>query len=881
MSKYDLPPYRFKSIHSLFVGGIIIVITVVSLPLLFSGVSIIDDISYEFGHEILSEQLKSLIEPIDLRYKTIERIGLEDSETHLLEIKNSALADMGHFHYKDTGSIFVVENQGKILLATDFSTHNVPSLAEFRQESGMIEYQTATRNRIGVVQYYSPWNAYIGLSMDRGELFAPRSLFIRISLVVLFCVLFFASLCAVAIYHLIVSPVLRITHFAEQVNRGNLHATIPGTFILELATVKKDITGMVAALINREKKYRAIFNAPSDVILLHEGEGGKILEVNSAIQTMYGYTPDECLSMTIGDISSGQYPYTTEGAANKIQELSLVEQLRFEWHCKKKNGELFWVDVSLLPLHLEGEFRVLAVIRDIDKQKKDRENLTSEKEQLAITLRSIGDGVITTDRKGHIVLINKIAEELTGWSQQESVGRSLNEILHLFDGKDGKDDRVEVDPVTEVLETGRQIEFPRDTFLISRDGSRKEIADSVAPIFDSNSLVVGVVLVFRDITERKHLEKEVQKIKKLESVGVLAGGIAHDFNNLLSAILGNINLTRLLIESDSRPDELLAEAEKASLRARKLTQQLLTFSKGGEPIRETTDLAEIISENATFVLRGSSTRYDLMVPNDLWQADIDPGQIGQVIQNIIINSRQAMGEKGGHITINAKNCSNCTDHHVLSKSCIHMSIKDDGPGMSPHILEKIFDPYFTTKEDGSGLGLAICHSIIKKHNGILLVESTPGQGTHFTIKLPISREDSSPDSDIMEVGRSLHPLKVLVMDDEEILLTIVSEMLLMLGHQVKTVKNGTEAIHLFEKESKDGSPFDAIILDLTIPGEMGGKEAGGKLLELDPHAKIIVASGYSNDPVIANYQDYGFTGRLIKPFHLQDLEKTLTSLQTI
>ncbi len=881
MNFLNVLTFHFKSIQSLFVAGIILLITIASIPLLLTGTYIINTITSEFGNEILHKELNSLIEPIAFRYKTLERIGLEDSQTHLNEIKKNAITNLRHYQYKKTGTIFVISKDGDIILSKDFSaqdTSNLNSLfTQLKDTKQMIEYRNRTTRRIAVTQFFSYWNAYVGLAMDKKELFAPRNLFIIISLTVLFFMLFIASLCTLPIHRFIIAPTLRLADYAEQLSKGNIQTHLSGTFILELATVKKNIIGMVNTLINREEKYRAIYNAPRDAIILHEAGSGKVLEANEAIEVLYGYTPEELINMTIGDISSGVPPYTMEEAGEKIRQLEYVDHLRFEWQGKKRNGHLFWVDVSLRPFTYGNKTGVLSVIRDIDDQKRAAESLAAEKEQLAITLRSIGDGVITTDNQGTVILVNKIAEALTGWSQQEAAGQNLDNVLQLVDTKDGTPI---MNPAWEVLSTGLHVELSGNTSLIAKDGSIKEIADSAAPIFDTSSKIVGVVLVFRDVTEKQRLEKEVLKIQKLESVGVLAGGIAHDFNNLLSAILGNINLVRLELEKDSRLNTLLAEAEKASQRARHLTQQLLTFSKGGKPLRESANLTEIINDNAEFILRGSNIQYKLLAPDDLWQVDIDPGQIGQVIQNIIINSRQAMDKDGGYIEITAENCCSCPDHKILSSGCVHVTIKDNGPGIPANILEKIFDPYFSTKQQGSGLGLAICHSIIQKHDGILVVESPPGKGTFFSMRLPISHTLAPPPTASGNiVPASKNHLHILVMDDEQMLLNLAREMLTVLEHTVETVSNGSDALTLYEKAMEAGKPFDVVIMDLTIPGGMGGKEAGTRLLQIDPQARIIVASGYSNDPVMASYQNYGFSAMLIKPFLLSDLKKVLYNIQ--
>jgi PAS domain S-box-containing protein len=878
MNTPDLP-FRFKSIQQLFLVAITLLIAVLSLPLLFSGVKIINNITSQFGREILQEELQSLLGPINLRYHTLARVGLEDSRSHLLEIKENALHSLGSYRYKNTGSIFVISKERGILLSTDFTD---PSSADFSlflriltQAPGIIEYTVGAKERIGVVEYYQPWDSYIGLTMDRQELFAPRNLFIKINLLVLLGVLAIAALFSLAIHHFLITPILRLTRFADLVSRGNYSAEIPGRFILELATMKQDILRMVATLISREKKYWAVFNAPGDAIFIHEAASSKILESNQAVSEMFGYTPTETLHLNIGDLSSGVHPYTFEEAAKRVAQVHQSSPQRFEWHARRKNGELFWVDIALRSFRYGQTNCVLAVIRDIEAQKKATQDLAAEKEQLAITLRSIGDGVITTDDQGSVILVNRVAENLTGWSQIEAEGRPLSEILSIINSKSGEPCP---DPAMEVLKSGRQVEMKNHTVLLARDGTRRDIADSAAPIYNPSSEMVGVVLVFRDVTEKQRIEKELHKIKKLESVGILAGGIAHDFNNLLTAILGNINLARTTIQDDTHRDKLLSEAEKASLRAQHLTHQLLIFSKGGEPIRQSANLSEIIRDNADFVLRGSTIGFTFKPPDDLWNVDIDPGQIGQVIQNIILNARQALAEHGGLIEIKTSNCQECIESEMSCDSCVHVTISDNGPGIPPETLEKIFDPYFSTKEKGSGLGLAICHSIIKKHKGVMLVQSELGKGTVFTLKLPVSTEMITPFEETLAANGRHTGLKILIMDDEEMLRTLAFEMFSVLGHEPQTVPGGAEALVAYQQAMEEGSPFDLVIMDLTIPGGMGGKKTIEKILALDPAAKVIVSSGYSNDPVMANYKDYGFVAMLVKPYRTQDLEQILNEI---
>ncbi len=541
------------------------------------------------------------------------------------------------------------------------------------------------------------------------------------------------------------------------------------------------------------------------------------------------------------------------------------------------NGDQLEFIVTARPFkNADGELiGIVESFQDITKRKKAEKSLAAEREQLAVTLRSIGDGVITTDISGHIVLINKIAETLTGWQQHEAVGRPLHEVFHVIDQKSRKPSE---NPVEKVIASGDIIGLPKETVLISRNGEERIISDSGAPIRDKRSQVIGVVVVFRDVTEQIRMGEELLKVKKLESVGVLAGGIAHDFNNILVAILGNLDLACQFIDPESKPYKLLQNAKKASIRAAALTQQLLTFSKGGEPVRQTSSIAEIIIDSASFVLHGTNVacRYD--IPEDLWLVRIDKGQMSQVIQNIIINSKEAMPE-GGTIQITCANIeSNSEEESLLPpmRNYVRITITDSGSGIPQEAVDNIFDPYFSTKEEGSGLGLAVTHAIVKKHDGHITVESCPGLGTTFTIYLPASQEKQQAvyEEDIEVNGEGTG--RIMIMDDEEMVRNVGQIMLEELGYNVVSAENGDEAVRLFQELQHTPDPIDLIIMDLTIPGGMGGKEAAQKILKIDPDAKIIVSSGYSNDPVLANFREYGFCSVIIKPYIIQDLRKAVS-----
>ncbi|MCK5192966.1 MAG: response regulator, partial [Desulfobulbaceae bacterium] len=350
---------------------------------------------------------------------------------------------------------------------------------------------------------------------------------------------------------------------------------------------------------------------------------------------------------------------------------------------------------------------------------------------------------------------------------------------------------------------------------------------------------------------------------------------------ILAAILGNASLAGHILNPDHEVCELLSEIAKASLRAKDLTQQLLTFSKGGDPIKTTATITDVIKDSADFVISGANAKCAYEIPNHLWAVKIDKGQISQVIQNLIVNANHAMPD-GGIIKVSCENfVKKKTDAlPIADGNYIKLIISDTGSGVPFRLLSKIFDPYFTTKKEGSGLGLAVCYSIINKHDGHISVESIEGEGTSFTIYLP-ALEEIVPSQQVNHAPVLSGKGKILVMDDDEMVRNMAQRMLSTMGYEVFLVSDGSEAIDSYQNAMDSDSPFDAVTMDLTIPGGMGGEEAGRKLLVIDPDVRIIISSGYSNDPIMACHLDYGFKAAVAKPFQMNELSLALESVLTV
>jgi two-component system cell cycle sensor histidine kinase/response regulator CckA len=538
-------------------------------------------------------------------------------------------------------------------------------------------------------------------------------------------------------------------------------------------------------------------------------------------------------------------------------------------------GRRLWLETRAVPFRNEKDeiTALLGITRDITEKKKAEEAIAAEKERLAVTLRSIGDGVIVTDIDGNITLLNKVSEQLTGWTHEEALGKPLAEVFNIIN--ETTREKCE-NPVEKVLKFGKIVGLANHTALIKKDGTEIIIADSAAPIKDTQSRTIGIVLVFRDITAQYGMEQEMQKIQKLESLGLLAGGLAHDFNNLLTSILGNVSMVKMQLGADHRSFTRLIEAEKAAKMAADLTQQLLTFAKGGAPVKKPASILEIAREACTFAMSGSNIKCFHTIPASLWSVEVDRSQISQVFNNLIINAIHAM-PGGGAVHVAFENAT-VRDNNAASLKqgdYVKITFHDEGTGIPEEKLPKIFEPYFTTKEGGTGLGLATVFSIIKRHEGTITVASKAGAGTTFTLYIPALRDTHSPMSQEVRTVRTGQG-RILIMDDEELVRSVAGAILSELGYAVAYAKDGKEAIAAYLEAEKEQNPFDVVIMDLTIPGGMGGKDAVKHLRAAAPDAKVVVSSGYSKDPIMAEHEKYGFCGVVCKPYDAGELSEEVS-----
>jgi PAS domain S-box-containing protein len=681
-------------------------------------------------------------------------------------------------------------------------------------------------------------------------------------------------------------------HLAMTFKDGKVHTlertlrTEKGTLYLEItASPLTDLSGNIIAgidvvrditewrlneerLLESERKYRELVETANSVILTWDTEGN-ITFVNDFAEQFFGFSEEELRGRNV----VGTIVPPTESSGRDLAQLMKDIQRepdRFRDNENEnitRNGTRVWVrwaNKAMLDQHgtLTG---ILSVGYDITARKKAEEALQLTR----FSVDHVADAVYWVDAKARFIDVNKTACSMLGYTREELLNLTVFDIdPDLTAGR-------WADAWEAVKAKGK---MTLETRHRTRDGRTLPV-EIMANYLSYGGRELDCAFA-RDISRRKRAEEELFKAQKLESLGILAGGIAHDFNNLLTAILGNISLTRMRMNTEDPLVKLLEEAEKASFHAKDLTQQLLTFARGGAPVKKSESIERVIRDSAALALRGCNIGCDFSFAENLWPVEIDEGQMLQVFNNILINSCQAM-PCGGRIRIDAQNAAAEPGDGMPPGGgrYVKISIEDQGTGIPEEHLRNIFDPYFTTKQQGSGLGLAITHSIIKKHHGHIMVRSKPGHGATFVMYLPASGKQhagTAPAGKEYLAGSG----KVLVMDDEDVVRDIMGEILKNLGYEVAFASGGAEAIAQYQAALASSRRFDLVIMDLTVPRGMGGKEAIQRLREIDPQVKAIASSGYSHDPVMAGFREYGFSAAIAKPFNVAALSRTVHEVMT-
>ncbi len=639
----------------------------------------------------------------------------------------------------------------------------------------------------------------------------------------------------------------------------------------------RDITEKKQAeqeLRKSEARFRTIFEMAPMGIAMCDLEG-RMMVSNAALQSMLGYSEEELLGMPLKGFT---YPEDMDKNQELIREL--VDGKRNYFSMEKrylhKEGNPVWVRLSLaLVRDQEGNPQLtIGMIEDITEKKSTEKALRDSEQRYRLLVERLPDAVLILQGE-KIVFANQAAAGLAGMNSPEDlINMGIKDVLspeflHEYREEIGK-----------ALQERKEMSILAEQLSL-RNGNIVDVEVVLDPINYQGT--PSLLAVLRNVTQRNKMEEEFFKASKLESLGLLAGGIAHDFNNILAIILGNISLARMY-QNQEQKEKIslkLKEIEKAAVLAKDLTRQLHTFARGGEPITQTVSVKELVQDTTMLILSGSNVRSEFSFPENLYSVEADAGQIRQVINNLIINALQAMPE-GGTIYVGAENVS--IDNSQLENRIplekghyVRVFIRDEGMGIPREHRQSIFDPFFTTKEKGSGLGLATSYSIVKKHGGYITLNSQVGEGTTFFIYLPASSPEVEAGEKKEKDGRSKG--RVLVMDDEDKLREVVGEMLSLIGFEAVFARDGEEAVDLYQRNLEIGRVFDAVIIDLTVPGGMGGKQTVQKLLEIDPRVKAIVTSGYYDDPVVSQFEKHGFIGFVPKPYKIEDLAKVMAELQ--
>ncbi|MBN1758530.1 MAG: PAS domain S-box protein [Chitinispirillaceae bacterium] len=617
----------------------------------------------------------------------------------------------------------------------------------------------------------------------------------------------------------------------------------------------------VESVFLSEKRFRTIFDTAPETIVIIETVSGIIAAANpQAIalvrQGIGKVTVSEVLGADGGSSAAFTLPLTPEKVCGVFRLTA--------------DGGVRSLSVSSAPLQYKRKKCIVSFWRDISEIIETQHALAASERQYRELTELLPEGVFEVNANGTFSYANRRALDMFGYTAED------------LSGKVSPADVVIAEDATRAMSNIRRVMLEHSQGhheYIARNTDGKTFPVLVhSTVMLREDTVCGICGVVIDLTERKRIEYELQKTEKLEALGILAGGIAHDFNNLLTAIWSGFSMIRISIGNNPEIVGVVNEMENAIRRGKDLTAQLLTYSKGGAPVKSVTSLETLVRETSGFITTGTAVKCTIDSVPDLMPVDIDGTQISQVVQNLLINAIEAM-PSGGIVSIQLKNrtIDDAQPGTVPPGRYIEMVVADTGSGIPQEVQTRIFDPFFTTKPEGSGLGLATTYSIVKKHNGHISLLSTEGKGTSFTILLPVTEKKEIPSGSARITMRNGSG-RILVMDDEPTILTVTQKLLKMMGYSVTTACDGNEAVTRYREQKEKGEPFDVVILDLTVPAGLGGKETVRRILEIDSDAKAIVSSGYSNDPIMADYTSFGFKAVIAKPYNMQQLHSVVQSL---
>lgn len=634
------------------------------------------------------------------------------------------------------------------------------------------------------------------------------------------------------------------------------------------------------ALEQSEKLYRRAIEVADAVPYYQNYLTNQYEFVGSEIQKLTGYSSEEFtpeLWVSIEkeiDLLNDLHGLTVHDAIDKAKSGEGISW-RADYKIKTRSGETKWLANAAIQVKDEQGIIIgsLGILQDITDRKLAEQSLFESQNRLVEAQRIAKMGDFTWNVGTGEVTWSSALYDLLKYDRSENINADfvMTKVQHPEDSS-----RV-MNWLNECISSGEDRLTPCEYRIIRNDGEVIEVrTQGVIQRFNHKSAAVFATV--QDITEQKRVEEELQNMEKLRSIGTLAGGIAHDFNNILTGVFGNLSIARCEIEPDHPAYPFMKEAENSLNRASRLTKQLLTFSKGGAPVKELTTISDLIQEVIRFDLSGSRVKPVFHIDEHLWIVEVDKSQIQQVFSNITINANQAMPDGGQlYVSMNNEVAETNPVHDLKPGNFVKITVRDEGSGIDPKLIGKIFEPYFSTKQTGNGLGLATVYSIIQKHNGHIDVESELGIGTTFTIYIPASDiqfKDHQMDTGIFSQIQNQNA-RILVMDDEEVIRKLLIKLLCIIGYEVETVADGKQAVEAYQNAMNKQNPFNAVIMDITIPGGMGGEEAVKHILAMDPNAKCIVSSGYANDPIMANYLNYGFKGIAPKPYTIEEIKDVL------